>query len=91
MNTREHSSTECSLARPSFEAMRAFLWRVSNLEEKVVQVPHHLAHAASAFYPSGFERSLIASDGWARARVPRWPQATARASRCSGRYPACTH
>jgi carbamoyltransferase len=27
--------------------------------EKLVQVPHHLAHAASAFYPSGFKDSLI--------------------------------
>lgn len=26
---------------------------------KLVQVPHHLAHAASAFYPSGFDESLI--------------------------------
>lgn len=26
---------------------------------KLVQVPHHLAHAASAFYLSGFEESLI--------------------------------
>lgn len=33
-------------------------------ERKFVAVPHHLAHAASAFYPSGFEESLIlVSDG----------------------------
>lgn len=32
--------------------------------EKVVSVPHHLAHAASAFYLSGFDESLIlVSDG----------------------------
>jgi len=30
-----------------------------NWIDKFVQVPHHLAHAASAFYPSGFEESLI--------------------------------
>lgn len=30
-----------------------------NWAEKFVQVPHHLAHAASAFYLSGFEESLI--------------------------------
>ena len=31
---------------------------------KFIAVPHHLAHAASAFYPSGFEESLIlVSDG----------------------------
>lgn len=31
---------------------------------KVEHVPHHLAHAASAFYPSGFSESLIlVSDG----------------------------
>ena len=27
--------------------------------EKLIQVPHHIAHAASTFYPSGFEESLI--------------------------------
>jgi carbamoyltransferase len=33
-------------------------------EEKLVQVPHHLAHAASTFYVSGFDESLILiSDG----------------------------
>ena len=33
-------------------------------ESKFVAVPHHLAHAASAYYPSGFEESLIlVSDG----------------------------
>ncbi len=32
--------------------------------EKFVAVPHHLAHAASAFYPSGFQEALIlVSDG----------------------------
>lgn len=37
------------------------LW---NWEEKLIPVPHHLAHAASAFYPSGFDESLIlVSDG----------------------------
>lgn len=28
-------------------------------EERFVPVPHHLAHAASAFYPSGFEEALV--------------------------------
>lgn len=28
-------------------------------EDRTVQVPHHLAHAASAFYPSGFASALI--------------------------------
>jgi carbamoyltransferase len=33
-------------------------------ERKFVAVPHHLAHAASAFYPSGFDEALIlVSDG----------------------------
>ena len=37
----------------------SFGWR-----DKFVPVLHHLAHAASAFYPSGFEESLIlVSDG----------------------------
>lgn len=31
----------------------------SGLADKLVQVPHHLAHAASAFYPSGFDEALI--------------------------------
>ncbi|HVV02015.1 MAG TPA: carbamoyltransferase C-terminal domain-containing protein, partial [Verrucomicrobiae bacterium] len=44
------------LLREHFEAGR---WG-----EKLVRVPHHLAHAASAFYLSGFERSLVlVSDG----------------------------
>ncbi len=30
-----------------------------NWSQKLVPVPHHLAHAASTFYPSGFEESLI--------------------------------
>jgi carbamoyltransferase len=34
--------------------LSAYRW-----SEKLVQVPHHLAHAASAFYPSGFKDSLI--------------------------------
>jgi carbamoyltransferase len=28
-------------------------------DDKLVRVPHHLAHAASTFYPSGFHESLI--------------------------------
>lgn len=28
-------------------------------EQKLIAVPHHLAHAAGAFYPSGFDQSLI--------------------------------
>jgi len=31
----------------------------TNLAEKLVTVPHHLAHAASAYYVSGFDESLI--------------------------------
>src|SRR6266581_4094265 len=35
-----------------------------NWREKFIPIPHHLAHAASAFYPSGFEEALIlVSDG----------------------------
>jgi carbamoyltransferase len=35
-----------------------------NWREKFVAVPHHLAHAASAYYPSGFDEALIlVSDG----------------------------
>jgi carbamoyltransferase len=41
------------------ELLPGFEW-----ENRFVAVPHHLAHAASAFYPSGFEDSLIlVSDG----------------------------
>lgn len=43
--------------------LRQFLPAV-DWEEKFVPVPHHLAHAASAFYLSGFDESLIlVSDG----------------------------
>jgi len=36
---------------------------------RLVAVPHHLAHAASAFYPSGFEQALIlVSDGMGEAQ-----------------------
>jgi carbamoyltransferase len=32
--------------------------------EKLIPVPHHVAHAASAFYPSGFDEALVlVSDG----------------------------
>ncbi|MFK7964982.1 MAG: carbamoyltransferase [Burkholderiaceae bacterium] len=32
---------------------------VKDWDERFVQVPHHLAHAASTFYPSGFSDALI--------------------------------
>lgn len=34
--------------------------------DKVVMIPHHLAHAASAYYPSGFKEPtlILAIDGW---------------------------
>ncbi len=36
----------------------------TGLADKLIQVPHHLAHAASAFYVSGYDESLIlVSDG----------------------------
>lgn len=43
--------------------------RLRDLERRVgrpfVRVPHHLAHAASAFYPSGFdEAAVLTVDGW---------------------------
>lgn len=30
-----------------------------NLSQKLIRVEHHLSHAASAFYPSGFDEALI--------------------------------
>lgn len=37
-------------------------------EEKLVEVPHHLAHAASAYFPSGLDDALIlVSDGMGEA------------------------
>ena len=37
-------------------------------KKKFIAVPHHLAHAASAFYPSGFNEALIVvSDGMGEA------------------------
>ncbi len=51
----------------SREAQLACLQRNAaawNWADKLVSVPHHLAHAASAFYVSGFDQSLIlVSDG----------------------------
>lgn len=32
---------------------------VSDWDAKLLNVPHHIAHAASAFYPSGFSEALI--------------------------------
>jgi carbamoyltransferase len=44
------------------EAIREFL--SERLAEKLCEVPHHLAHAASAFYPSGMTDALVVvSDG----------------------------
>ncbi len=41
----------------------------TNWGEKFVSVPHHLAHAASTFYPSGFAEALIlVSDGMGEAQ-----------------------
>ena len=38
--------------------------------DKLVSVPHHLAHAASAFYQSGFSESLLlVSDGMGRPKA----------------------
>ncbi len=42
------------LVRPAVEAL---LGRA--LGERLAFIPHHLAHAASSFYPSGFERAAI--------------------------------
>lgn len=33
--------------------------QVRNWADRFVQVPHHVAHAASAYYPSGFDEALI--------------------------------
>ncbi|HWW02753.1 MAG TPA: MupA/Atu3671 family FMN-dependent luciferase-like monooxygenase [Candidatus Acidoferrum sp.] len=53
------------------EAQRELLRRhfgETDWSEKLVCVPHHLAHAASAFYPSGFEEALIlVTDGMGEA------------------------
>ncbi|KVR28216.1 carbamoyltransferase [Burkholderia ubonensis] len=39
-------------------------WGDGPWDEKFVQVPHHLAHAASAYYPSGMDDALVfVSDG----------------------------
>ncbi len=49
------------------EVQRKFIeehFEETDWSNKFVPVPHHLAHAASAFYPSGFEEALILiSDG----------------------------
>jgi carbamoyltransferase len=54
--------------RRQFESVYARDVQIAHLERhfpgaglagRFVQVPHHLAHAASAFYPSGFDEALI--------------------------------
>jgi carbamoyltransferase len=49
------------------EVQRKFLkefFPETNWSERFIPVPHHVAHAASAFYPSGFDEALILiSDG----------------------------
>ena len=33
-------------------------------QKKIIQIDHHLAHAATAFYPSGFKNSsILIADG----------------------------
>ena len=36
-------------------------------QKKIIQIDHHLAHAATAFYPSGFKNSsILIADGLGR-------------------------
>ena len=39
--------------------LNQFMAMTASRPECFVQVPHHLAHAASAYYPSGFDEALI--------------------------------
>lgn len=39
--------------------MSEVLFGTEKYAEKIVYVEHHIAHAASAFYPSGFDRALV--------------------------------
>lgn len=45
--------------RTVWEGTTSGLDRHFNYRGRVVAIDHHLAHAASAFYPSGFDRALI--------------------------------
>ena len=41
------------------EQLDKYFPQVKNWDQKLVAVPHHVAHAASAFYPSGYDEALI--------------------------------
>ena len=41
------------------EKMSEVLFGTEKYADKIVYVEHHIAHAASAFYPSGFDRALV--------------------------------
>ena len=45
-------------ARGLYDCFDSF-YSTHDIESRFLSVPHHLAHAASAFYPSGFEEALI--------------------------------
>ena len=43
----------------SKEEMSEILFGTAEFAEKIVYVEHHIAHACSAFYPSGFDKALV--------------------------------
>ena len=43
----------------SKQEMSETLFGTTKYAEKIVYVEHHIAHAASAFYPSGFDKALV--------------------------------
>lgn len=43
----------------SKQEMSKALFGIGKYAEKLVYVEHHIAHAASAFYPSGFDKALV--------------------------------
>jgi carbamoyltransferase len=71
---REYAASYENRARP--ETIRAQLARIAGAplpEERVLCVPHHLAHAAGAFYSSDFPEALIVTvDGYGEEESVTW-------------------
>ena len=54
----ERQFAEVYSRKAQLECLQAY-FPLENWDDKLIQVPHHLAHAASTFYPSGFNEALI--------------------------------
>src|SRR5260370_9498297 len=55
----EHSWNQFSVSRFGRRAARRGQALGRSVRQRLHFVPHHLAHAASAYFPSGFDRAAI--------------------------------